>query len=89
MTKLRFPLLAMWLHPVGKMNKGEHMSQLVQQGAQKTIRVQICIDADTVIRHIWHRMTIIAQYTPALMRKRKVYGIRLEKGSDLLKCTGW
>lgn len=83
MPELCFPLLAMRLHLVLEMYEGEHVRQLVQQGNEKTVRVQIGIDTDAVMRIIPGGITIIPEHAFALVCYGKVYGMGLKERGNL------
>ena len=62
------------------------MRQFMQQRYQEAVRIEVGIDAYPVVRGLRHRVAVIAQYAPAIMGERKVYGMRSEERRYLLKC---
>ena len=86
--ELVFPFNAMRHYSALILYKHQHMCQFVQQRNQKAILMQSGIDADSVIRCIPRRMSVIAQNTFALAGEGKVYGMILKILNDLLKSIG-
>lgn len=87
MPELGFPFLAMWLC-LFKMHAGVEVCQFVYKCYEKTIWVEINVQADAVMRLVLRRLAVIAQYALTFMCKRKVYGMRPEIGSDKVKGIG-
>ena len=87
MPELCLPFLAMWRRFMLKMLECEHMSQLMQQGDEEAIGVQVGINADAVEGRVRHGMAVIAQHTFALMRNGEVNSIGLKEWRYLLKCA--
>jgi len=70
MPELRFPFLAMRRYFISEMHVGKQVRQFMQQSNEEAIRVQIGINADTVVRGICKGVPVIAEHAFAFMCKR-------------------
>ena len=70
----RFPFAAMRQYFIAKLLKRQQMRQLMQQGNQKRIFIEIAIYADTVIV-MMRSVAIIAQNTFSFLGNSKMYFI--------------
>lgn len=82
MPELRLPLFPMRRDPIPKMYEHFEMGDLMQQGDQEAVRVEVYVDADTMIVVLARWMAIIAQHGFALVGERKVYGMILKIGRN-------
>ena len=85
MAELRFPFAAMGRATVLKMYIDLKVRYLMQECDQKTVGVQVHIDADAVVGMVFRGMAVIAQNAFALVGEREVYGMVLEKRSNQIE----
>lgn len=78
MPELGLPFFPMRRNPVPEMYEHFEMRDFMQQSNQKTIGIEVYVDADTMIVVLARWVAVIAQYRFAFVGKRKVYGMTLK-----------
>lgn len=88
-AELGFPLLAMRTMIVPEVHKGEHMCQLVHEGDEEAVRIEVAVHTYAVMRLVGRRMPVIAEHRLALVREGKVHGVVLKIGRHQLEGVRW
>jgi len=87
LAEYSFPFLSMGRHPIAILFKSEQVCDLVQQGHQESIRIEIAIDTDAVIL-LMGAVTVIAQYTFPFPGDGEMYFVFMQVLQSRLPGTG-
>ena len=68
MPELCFPFLAMRVHFMPEMYKGEQVRELMEECYEEAVRIECSIDTDAVERVFNSRVSVVAKHAFALMR---------------------
>ena len=81
------PFVTMWPYAAAEMQEGVQMSHLVQQNHKEHVRVQVAVDADSmvVVRRV--RPVVVAQLGASLPGDMKVNSVGIQIAVHLLYCT--